>query len=92
MNETPDEKVYVLNREELEKNLIHYRNVVNCLGANVPIACLCLPKKIENILVKAGFILVYDLLYRDFRKIKGIGDGAFDLIRDRIADFGTMSI
>ncbi len=92
MEETPNDINVTLSREELEKNLNHYRNVVNCLSANVPIECLCLPKKIQNALIKDGFILVYDLMYRDFRKVKGIGKIAFDLIASRIDEFGTMSI
>lgn len=91
MKETPDDSV-ILDKEELQKNLNHYRNVVNCLGANVPIECLCLPKKVEKALIKDGFILIYDLLYRDFREVRGIGKVTFDLIASRLDEFGTICI
>ena len=86
-----DDKI-AISKEELQKNLIHYRNVVNALGANVPIACMCLPKKVENALKKEGFELIYDLMYRDFREIKGIGPQNFDLIASRLDDFVTVGI
>jgi hypothetical protein len=93
MEETPNnENVVSLTKEELEKNLNHYRNVVNCLGANVPIQCLCLPKKVENALIKDGFIRIYDLLYRDFREVKGIGTENFDLISGRLDEFGSVGL
>ena len=92
MLDSPNDNNVKLTKEDLEKNLNHYRNVVNCLGANVPIGCLCLPKKVENALKAEGFILIYDLLYRDFREVKGIGEGTLDLITSRLDEFGTVCV
>lgn len=90
MDESPDS--VTLSKEQERQNFMHYRDVVNCLGANVPIECLCLPSKIEKALLAEGFRLVYDLLYRDFREVKGIGRISFDLIASRLDEFGTVRI
>lgn len=79
-------------KDELKKNLLHYRNVVNYLSANVPIQVLCLPKKIEKILLREGYIRVYDLIGLDFTKIKGIGEASASIIESRFDDFFVVSL
>jgi hypothetical protein len=91
MVDTPDIK-FALSADELKKNVAHYRNTMNCMGADAPIQSLCLPLKIEKILLGEGFLRVYDLMFKDFREVKGIGKVAFDLIASRLQEFGTMSI
>ena len=79
-------------KEEIKKNLIHYRNVVNYMGANVPIQVLCLPKTIENALIRQGYARVYDLINRDLTKIKGIGKARIDLLAASLDEFFTISV
>jgi hypothetical protein len=81
-----------LHDEEIKKNLIHYRNVLSYMGANVPIAALCLPKVIENALTRDGCERVYDLINRDLTKIKGLGKNRIDLLTSRLDEFFTVSI
>ena len=78
--------------EDLKKNLSHYRNVLSYMGANVPIEVLCLPKVIENALIKDGCLRVYDLINRDFTKIKGIGRDRATLLASRLDEFFTISL
>lgn len=78
--------------EDLKKNLAHYRNVISYMGANVPIQVLCLPKVIENALIKDGCLRVYDLINRDLTEIKGIGSDRLALLTSRLDEFFTISI
>lgn len=78
--------------EEFKKNLGHYRNVLSYMGANVPIEVLCLPKVIENALLKDGCLRVYDLINRDLTEIKGIGRDRLALLTSRLDEFFTISI
>lgn len=87
----PLEKIEDL-RERFDQDLSHYRNVMEYMGANVPIAVLCLPKSIENALIRDGCIRVYDLINRDLAEIKGIGKSRIDLLRSRLDQFFTMGI
>ena len=86
------DKVYKVNEERLAENLAHYRDFVNCFGANLPIQAMCLPKRIENVLLRDGFDRIYDLLYKDFREVKGLGKAGFELIVSRLDEFGTIRI
>ena len=86
-----DQTQHSAKNEEYKKDLAHYRNVLQYLGANVPIACLCLPKVVERKLVDAGCLRVYDLINRDLREIKGIGKGSVDLLASRLYEFFSIS-
>ena len=78
--------------EESKKNLAHYRNVLQFMGANIPIQALCLPKPIENALLRADCLRVYDLINRDFTEIKGIGRDRADILASRLDEFFTVCI
>lgn len=73
-------------------DMFHYRNMLNYMGANVPIQVLCLPKVIEKALINADCLRVYDLINRDLREIKGIGEGRCDLLASRLEEFLTVSL
>lgn len=60
-------------REEVLKRYDDYRKTISFLAADAPISVLCLPKSLENILIRNNFLRVYDLLNMDFTKIKGLG-------------------
>ena len=79
-------------QEEARRNLAHYRNLMQFMGANVPVQALCLPKKLENALISAGFERAYDLIGTDLSKVKGIGKGSFDLIASRLDEFFTVCL
>lgn len=79
-------------QEEMKKNLAHYRNVLQYLGGNIPLQALCLPKVIENALVRDGCKRVYDLFSRDLGKIKGIGGERLDILTARLDEFFTIGI
>lgn len=80
------------SEERLQKDLAHYRRVICYMEANAPIKVLCLPKPIENALTNAGCLRIYDLIDRDFRKIKGLGDRRIDLLTSRLDEFLSVSI
>lgn len=80
------------SQDRLKEDLSHYRNVMYFLGANVPIETLCLPKTIESILIDDGCVRVYDLINRDFTKIKGLGTKRLALLTSRLDEFLTISL
>lgn len=59
--------------KKLIESLQNYRKMVHYMSADMPIGVLCLPSTTEKILIKQGFLRVYDLLNVDFTEIKGIG-------------------
>lgn len=59
--------------KKLTDSLENYRKLMSCMVGDMPIGCLCLPKVTEDLLVKRGFLRVYDLFDCDLTKIKGIG-------------------
>lgn len=80
------------SQDRLKEDLSHYRNVMYFLGANVPIETLCLPKAIESILISDGCVRVYDLINRDFTKIKGLGTRRLALLTSRLDEFLSISL
>ena len=60
-------------KEELIKSMSAYKKTLAFMAGDAPIEVLCLPKKMENILIKNGCLRIYDLFDRDLTKIKGIG-------------------
>lgn len=87
-----DEEESKNSAEEAKKNLAHYRNLLCFMGANVPIEALCLPKVIENILIKEGYLRAYDLIGTDLKKIKGLGPSRASLLATRLDEFFTVQI
>ena len=79
-------------KEEFDKSLAHYRQVVSYMGGNVPIEVLCLPPRIEKALLSSGYDRVYDLIGKDLRKIKGIGKESIDILASRLDEFLTVQI
>jgi hypothetical protein len=84
--------VEVNREEEIKQNMLRYRRTIAFAGANVPIECLCLPKPIENILLKEGIVRVYDLLSNDLGKIKGLGKARLLILTSRMDEFFSVSI
>ena len=78
-------------KEQYKQNLSRYRQIIGYMSANVPIEAMCLPRVIENILIREGFLRVYDLMAHDFRKVKGIGSDRFDIIATSLDEFTSMN-
>lgn len=87
INNIPNDKA-----EDFSKNLQNYRQLMCYMGADIPIEALCLPKVIENSLLKDGCLRVYDLISRDLTKIKGIGRDRRNILASRLDEFFTVSI
>jgi hypothetical protein len=87
-----DKKEYILNSEKLSEEFEYYRNILSFLGGNAPIGVLCLPKHLQNKLIKAGFTRLVDLMTNDFRKIKGIGNISQTLLTSRLDQFFSVPI
>lgn len=60
-------------KKELLSGLNTYRKTISYMAGDAPIEVLCLPKRVENALIKSGCLRIYDLFDRDLTKIKGIG-------------------
>ena len=79
-------------QDELKKNIVHYRSIMNFLGANLPIEVMCLPKEIEGVLIREGFIRVYDLIGHDLAEIKGLGKARIRILESRLDEFFSVTI
>jgi hypothetical protein len=77
-------------REELSKSFKAYRTTMHFLSADAPIEVLCLPKTIENILLDAGCLRVYDLFDVDLTEIKGLGPVRIRDLTARFQQFVSM--
>ena len=86
------DEVDVKFEDESKKNLLHYRNVLSYMGADVPIQVLCLPSVIEKILLRDGYVRVYDLINRNLSEIKGLGDTRLRILTSSLDEFFTMLI
>ena len=78
--------------DDFKRDLASYRQTINYLEADCPIQVLCLPTKIESILISGGYLRVYDLFNVDFIKIKGIGVTRSRYITAALDQFLSMSI
>lgn len=77
-------------KEEVIKRFADYRNTINFMVADAPIAILCLPAPIERILLNEGCLRVYDLFNLDFVKIKGLGESRVRDLTSRLDQFLSM--
>lgn len=92
MNEQDFAEINKDSQEKLKEDIAHYRNVLQYMGANLPIGALCLPKEMENLLLKSGFLRVYDLINCDLTKIKGFGRKRLDLLTSRLDEFISIQL
>ena len=91
MDESDLHKTVYIRGDELSKSVARYRNILATLEGDLPIACLCLPKVIENILLDAGCLRVYDVVNLDLTEIKGLGETRIALLRSRLHEFIPIS-
>jgi hypothetical protein len=78
-----------INKKLLE-SLQNYRNFMQYASADMPIGALCLKKDIEKLLLKNGFVRIYDLFDADFTKIKGLGKVRIRDLTARLNEFLAM--
>ncbi len=76
--------------KKLTDSLQNYRKMMACMVGDLPISALCLPKATETILIKQGFLRVYDLFDCDLTEIKGIGDARGRDLATRLDEFISM--
>lgn len=84
-----DEEIKKIKRE-LFKKFEEYKKTINYMATDAPIEILCLPKKIEKILLDQGFLRVYDLFDVDFVKIKGLGKSRIRDLTSCLDQFFSM--
>lgn len=77
----------LIDGNKIKKDFQRYRKVMSCIQADIPIQVLCLPKTIENILIRSGCLRVYDMIDLDFSEIKGIGPTRRILLSSRLDQF-----
>lgn len=89
ITEEQDIKIQKL-KEELSKSFEEYRKTMKFLSADAPIEILCLPKNIEQLLISAGCLRVYDVFDLDFTKVKGLGPIRIRDLTTRLDQFFSM--
>lgn len=75
---------------KVKESYTMYKKTLSYMYADAPIAVLCLPKPIETILTKNGYLRIYDLFGLDFTKIKGLGDRRIGDLTARLDEFFAM--
>lgn len=78
-----------INKKLLE-SLENYNKMLVHSMTDIPLGCLCLEKKIEEILFKNGFRRVFDLVDVDLAKIKGLGKIRIGKITSSLNQFLAM--
>jgi hypothetical protein len=78
-----------INKKLLE-SLENYNKMLVHSMTDIPLGCLCLEKKIEEILFKNGFRRVFDLVDVDLAKIKGLGKIRIGKITSSLNQFLSM--
>lgn len=81
-----------LGKQNVKKDFAYYKQVLSYMGADISIQVLCLPKSVENTLVREGIVRVYDLFNRDLTEIKGLGSARLDLLASRLNEFFSVSL
>ncbi len=78
--------------KKFNEDLFHYRDIMSMIQTDVPVSALCLPKKLENLLSKQGFIRVNDFRGINLSEIEGLGDTWRHLLSARLDEFFTVGI
>jgi len=70
-NTIPKTTVRKINKKLVE-SLENYQKMIGYMAGDLPLQCLCLPKKCERALIDAGFLRVYELFDLNLIEIEGI--------------------
>lgn len=71
----------------LKQDYENYKKNLSYIEADAPIQVLCLPKAIENILIKNRLSRVFDLRIESLKGIKLLGNKRLDLILHAVNRF-----
>ena len=77
--------------KKLVESLENYRKFMQYAQGDLPLGALCLPKDLEKLLLKNGFVRVYDLFDADFTKVKGLGKVRLGYLTTSLNEFLAMS-
>ncbi len=77
-------------RNEVLEKFRDYKKTIHYLAADAPIEILCLPLKIEKLLLRNGYERIYDLFDVDFTKIKGFGKSRIGHLTSCLDQFFSM--
>ena len=66
------EEINKINKEVLT-SFDRYKKSLEYMASDIAIEALCLPKPIENVLLRNNIKRIYDLIDLDLTKIKGLG-------------------
>jgi len=91
MNEV---KLTATDATEINKKLLqsleNYNKMLMHSMTDIPLGCLCLDSKTEEILLKNGFRRVFDIVDVDLTEIKGLGKIRIGKITSSLDKFLTM--
>ena len=76
--------------KKLVESLENYRKFMYYAQGDLPIGSLCLNKDIEKLLLKNGFVRIYDLFEADLTKVKGLGKVRLGYLTSRLNEFLAM--
>ena len=82
----------LIDGRKIAQDLERYRKIIVCLQGDSPIQALCLPKAIENKLLRSGCLRIFDVINTDLTKIKGLGDRRRAFLTSRINEFLSISL
>ena len=85
------EDVFIDGRK-IAQDMERYRKIICLLQGDLPIQSLCLPKNIENKLLKNGCFRVFDVIDFDLTKIKGLGPNRRAFLSSRLNEFMSISL
>jgi hypothetical protein len=72
MSKTIPKTVVRKINKKLVESLGNYQKMMGYMGADLPIESLCLSKKVEKVLINAGFLRIFELFDLDLFEIEGI--------------------
>jgi hypothetical protein len=77
-------------KKDFFESIINYKNYIETCTLDAPIGVLCLPSKIENLLLDRGIYRVSELTALDLTKIKGLGVTRIGIILEALRKFRGM--
>jgi hypothetical protein len=84
-----DENVKYIRQEVLNK-FNEYSDTLRFMAADAPIQILCLPKKIEKVLLNSSLLRIYDLFDVDLIKIEGLDESGIRNLTTRLDQFFSV--
>lgn len=86
----PKATVKKINKKLVEC-LDNYRKFMNCMAADLPIGCLCLPECDEKALLDNNIRRVFELFDLDLTEIKGLSESGRRNLTACLNEFLSMS-